>query len=139
MKVGPHPAQTPFNSFVLELIGKIMLASTSKPLFIKIMSKSVAAETAEITQSQNPPATTQPKQKSKRHSGARCSRNERHLADIFLNVIFVNTFRFSADVHIHLDFFMSDIPHFQLLVKSKPSFQFLARPMGSAGRDAQQL
>lgn len=35
------------------------------------MSKSVAPETAEITQSQNPPATTHTKRKSKRHSGAR--------------------------------------------------------------------
>lgn len=86
------------------------------------MSKSVAAETAEITWSQNPLATTHPKRKRKRHSAARCSRNERHLADTFLNVFFVNIFRFSADVHIYLDFFKSGIPCFQLLVKSEHSF-----------------
>lgn len=30
MKVGPHPAQTPINSSILELIGKGMPASTLK-------------------------------------------------------------------------------------------------------------
>ena len=30
MKVGPHPAQTVINSFILELIGKNMPASTLK-------------------------------------------------------------------------------------------------------------
>jgi len=30
MEVGPHPAQTPINSFILELIGNGMPASTPK-------------------------------------------------------------------------------------------------------------
>lgn len=60
MKAGPHPAQTAINSFLIPAANwqKYASVNTETVTFIKTTSKSVATETAAITQSLYPPAMT---------------------------------------------------------------------------------